>query len=190
MNPCEVETRPVFEQLLFQIHAESCAIQDIREQPGGAQGASGSQVRYFDVTSSSPRGAVHQDVLVTKSASLRERQVLQLLSSQGCAVPPLIISDVTTADRRPVVMPFLEARPPLDLGHPSSPLTYSIADGLAGIHAANMNRPPAWMPRTGDDFLGRLWLKAWREQWEANLRQPEFAAEFGGYTARLEAAMQ
>lgn len=190
LPPDSDETRAAFEQLLFQIHAEPRTILEISEQPGGLQGASGSQVRYFDVTSADPQGAVHQEALVTKSASLLERRVLQLLSSQGCAVPPVVIQDGSRDERAPIYMPFLEARPALDLGHPSSPLTYSIADGLAGIHAANMGRPPAWMRHTADDYLGRLWLHAWREQWEANLLQAEFAAEFGGYTARLEDTMQ
>jgi aminoglycoside phosphotransferase (APT) family kinase protein len=141
------------------------------------------------VANTDPRGMLHQDPLVTKSASLLERRVLSLLSGQGCAVPPVIVPNVTEDERMPVYMPFLEPRPPLDLGHPDSRLTYSIADGLAGIHAANRKQPPAWIPRTSDDFLGRLWLHAWREQWEANLNQPEFAAEFGKYTPRLEAAM-
>lgn len=178
-----------FEQLLRQIYGEPRTIVDIREQSGGLQGASGSQVRYFNVANTDPRGTLHQDVLVTKSASLLERRILSLLSGQGCAVPPIIVPDVTENERMPVYMPFLEPRPKLDLGHPDSPLTYSIADGLAGIHAANLKRPPAWLRQTGEDFLGRLWLHAWREQWEANLNQPEFAAEFGKYTPRLESAM-
>ena len=41
-----------------------------------------------------------------------------------------------------------------------------------------------------EDFRGRLWLYAWREQWERNLADPTFAAEFGRYTARLDLAME
>jgi len=185
-----VEAHPAFEQLLYQIHGERRSVLDIQERPNGAQGESGSQVRYFNVTNTDPQGAVHQDPLVTKATTLLERRILHLLSSQGCAVPPVAIPNVTSDERMLVYMPYLEARPPLDLGHPASPLTRSIADGLAEIHAANRNQPPSWLPHTSEDFLGRLWLHAWREQWQANLAHPEFATEFGAHTARLEAAME
>ena len=151
-----------FEHLLHQIHGAHCVIETIQEQPGGPQGASGSQVRYFNVTSTDPQGVAHQDRLVTKAASLLERRILELLSLQGCAVPPVYIPDVTSEGRAPVYMPYLEARPPLDLGHPFSPLTRSIAEGLAGIHAANRQQPPPWLPQASEDFLERLWLHAWR----------------------------
>jgi aminoglycoside phosphotransferase (APT) family kinase protein len=185
-----IDIHSAFEELLYQIHDEHRLIRDIHEQPHGSQGASGSQVRYFNVTNTDPQGGVHQDHLVTKSASRLERRVLHLLSSQGCAVPPVVIPNMAGDERALVYMPYLEARPPLDLGHPESPLTHSIAEGLAGIHAANRNQPLAWLPHTSEDFLGRLWLHAWREQWHSNLEDPEFATEFGVHTSRLEAAME
>jgi hypothetical protein len=179
-----------FENLLHQIYGTRRVVETIQEQPGGAQGASGSQVCYFNVTSTDPQGTTHHDRLVTKAASLLERRILELLARQGCAVPPVYIPDVTSEGRAPVYMPYLEARPALDMGHPFSPLTRSIAEGLAGIHAANRQKSPSWLPQAGEDYLGRLWLRAWREQWETNLAQPDFAAEFGPYTSRLEAAME
>ena len=87
------------------------------------------------------------------------------------------------------ICPYLDAQPPLDLGHPESPLTHSVADGLAGIHAANLGRRPEWLPRTAENYLDRLWLRAWRERWMTNLADAEFRAEFDAYTARLDAAM-
>ncbi len=177
--------------LLQQIHREPRDILRVQEQPDGPQGASGSAIRYFSVSSTSPGGESHTDTVVTKSASLLERRVLQLLSSQGCAVPPVYIPDVVSDEPLPVLMPYLEPRTGPDmLGSPESPLTRSVADGLAGIHAANLGRPPSWLPHTSEDYLRRLWLYAWREQWEANLAESEFAAEFGDYTARLDAAME
>lgn len=179
-----------FAQLLQRVHGEKRRVLHVEEQPGGEQGASGSQVRYWTVTSSDPRGDTHGETLVTKDATPLERQVVQLLWSQGCAVPPVYIPDPDGEARAPIYMPFLEPRPSLDLGHPDSPLTRSIADGLAGIHVANRLRPPAWLPPVHPDYRDRLWLHAWRTQWEANLAQPEFAAEFGSYTARLDAALE
>ena len=190
MHQVAIENQPAFDELLSQIHGEQRIIVDIQEQSHGPQGASGSQVRYFHVTNTDRRGTIHQDRLVTKSASLLERRVLHLLSRQGCAVPPSVIPDMTSDERALVYMPYLDERPALDLGHPESPLTHSIAEGLAGIHAANRNQPPAWLPHTSEDFLQRLWLHAWREQWHSNLEDPAFATEFGAHTSRLEAAME
>ncbi len=184
-----MESHSAFEQLLYQIYGERRIVVDTQEQCNGQQGFSGSQVSYFTVTTKDTQGKVHQDSLVTKSAALLERQVLHLLSSQGCAVPLVVIPNITHDEPQLIYMPFLSARPPLDLGHPMSPLTYSIADALARIHAINRHQPPAWLPHASDDFPGRLWLHAWRRQWETNLVFPEFAAEFGPYTERLEAAM-
>jgi hypothetical protein len=63
------ENHFAFEEFLYQIHGEQRIIIDIQEQSHGSQGASGSQVRYFNVKNTDPRGTVHQDRLVTKSAS-------------------------------------------------------------------------------------------------------------------------
>jgi hypothetical protein len=100
------------------------------------------------------------------------------------------VPDVVTDARRPLYMPYVAARPPLDMGHPASPLTRAIAAGLAGIHAANRQSAPPWLPHVNEDYRGRLWLHAWRERWEQNLVDPTFAAEFGPYTSRLDAAME
>lgn len=178
-----------FACLLQRIHGESRRVLHADEQPAGAQGASGAQVRYFTVTSCSVDGATYQETLVTKAAMQVERRIVQLLDGQGCAVPPTYIPDGESEGRALIYMPYLESRPPLDLGHPESPLNRSVADGLAGIHAANRLRPPAWLPPAHADYRGRLWLHAWRRQWEENLAQPEFAEEFGAYTTRLDAAM-
>lgn len=176
-------------KLLAKMHGESRDIQDIHEQGDGPQGYSGSRIRYFDVTNRDARGVLHTDRVVSKTAVLFERRVLGLLSSRNCAVPHVVLPDSLAEERLPVFMPFLEARPPFDAGHPESPITLSVAEGLAGIHAANRTVKPEWMARTSDDFRGYLWLNAWRERWEENLRDPEFAAEFGSYTPRLDAAM-
>jgi hypothetical protein len=183
-------TQHFFEQLLLQIHGEPRHIVTMQEREGGPQGASGSPLRYFDVTSVDAGGKQHLECLVTKAATLLERQILRLLADQGCAVPPIFVPDIEGSSRSIVAMPYLDPHPDLDLGSPSSPRTYSIAKGLAGIHAANRGHPPPWLPHASDDYLGRLWLHAWREQWEANLADPVFAAEFASYTAQLEASMK
>jgi aminoglycoside phosphotransferase (APT) family kinase protein len=180
---------PSFEAVLAQIYERPRRVVHVVER-GGAQGASGARLRYFRVVSVDADGRIGADDLVVKPAGLRERRILRLLAKQGRAVPPLGLPDGEVDTPAPVVMPFLEARPPLDLGHPRSPLTHAIADGLAGIHAANRRRRPRWLPRTADDPLGRLWLHAWRELWQAALADPSFAAELGPYTDPLERAME
>jgi aminoglycoside phosphotransferase (APT) family kinase protein len=179
-----------FEQILHQLTRDQRVVVTIHEQPSGLQGASGSQIRYFDVTSTDRRGVLYHDTLVTKEALLLERRILRLLTDQGCAVPPVYLPDVTTDARMPVYMPYLAARPPGEIGYLDSPLTHAIAGGLAGIHAANRQQPPPWLPHASEDYRGRLWLHAWRDQWERNLADPAFAAEFGRYTSQLEAAME
>ena len=176
--------------LLHLIHGERRDLLNLTELPDGEQGASGSRIRYYLATSAGEHGQQHEDRIVVKDATQMERRVVQLLAGQGCAVPPSWIPDADDAERAPVYMPFTDPRPPLDLGHPQSPFTESVAAGLAGIHAANRGRPPVWLPRVDGDVLGRLWLHAGREQWQANLAQPDFAQEFGAYTDRLDLAMQ
>ena len=129
--------REAFEALLGRLGGERRLVTAIAERPAGEQGASGAHVRYFDVVSTDHAGAhVEHAVLVSKEATLLERRVLQLLTSQGCAVPPVYLADVTSNTPLPVYMPYLEARPAADLGHPASPLTLAIADSLAAIHTA------------------------------------------------------
>ena len=177
------------QHVLGEIHAAPQHVISITEQDG-EQGASGSPVRYYAVVSEDAAGQRQQNCIVVKHATLLERRIVQRLHEQGCAVPPVYVPDTITEGYLPIYMPFLEARHPLDAGHPDSPLTRSVADGLAGIHAANRGQPPPWLPHTADDFLRRLWLYAWRERWEANLADPSFASEFAGFTRPLEDAME
>jgi hypothetical protein len=179
-----------FEQLLAEIHEEPRRVVAMTPQEGGNQGASGSLITYYDVTSENRQGQQTYDTLVTKSAGLLERRITQMLADQQCAVPPVVIPDLTAVDRAPIFMPLLNPQPPLHMGHPQSPLTRSIADGLAGIHAANRQKSREWLPQVSNDFARRLWLYAWRERWEENMTDRDFAAEFGSYTKRLEDAMQ
>ena len=190
MGVLQPDSRQHIAQMLCNIYNEPREVVDIIEQSNGQQGCSGSLIGYYSVNSCDRHGKMHNDTIVTKSAVLFERKVLHLLSSYGCAVPPLIIPDVTNDKRDLVYMPYLNDRPPLDSGHHDNPLTHSIAKGLAGIHSANMNKQPIWMEKTSDDFLGRLWLHEWRKQWEINMQDSEFAREFGAYTNRLETAME
>jgi hypothetical protein len=127
---------------------------------------------------------------VTKAATLLERRIVHHLAAQKCAVPPVYIPDVTHEDRALIYMPFLEERSSLSHNQPDHPVTRSAAAGLAGIHARNRKNPPPWLPHASEDFLRRLWLYAWREQWDENMADPEFAAEFGSYAQPLNSAME
>jgi len=174
--------------LLERMHGEPREVTRMRERVGGQQGYSGSRIGYYEVESRDARGMAHSDLVVTKDAVLHERRVLDLLSRKGCAVPPLVVEDLSFDGRSLVYMPFMASRPELDLGHPKSPMTLAVAEGLAGIHAANRLDRPEWMARTDDDFERYLWLRAWRQRWEENMANAEFRAEFGSYESRLEVA--
>ncbi len=186
--PAELWTQ--IEGFLSQLAQERRVVTDVRERSEGPQGYSGSQIRYYDVLSRDPQGRIRHDAVVSKNAVLLERRILALLAEQGCAVPPLYLPDGASDGRAPVYMPHLEPLPPSTGGHPPSAVTLSVADGLAGIHAANRGHKPAWLPPSSDDFLGRLYLRAWRHEWETCLAQPDFYQEFGAYTRRLELALE
>jgi aminoglycoside phosphotransferase (APT) family kinase protein len=181
--------RQGFAAVLARIYERPQRVVHVVER-AGAQGASGARLRYFRVVSVDALGRISADDLVVKPARLLERRILRLLAEQRRAVPPLALPDGEADEPAPVVMPFLEQRPPLDLGHPRSSLTRAIADGLAGIHAANLGRPPAWLRRAADAPLDRLWLRAWRELWQAALADRSFVAELGSYTDALDRAME
>ena len=175
---------PAFAELLSRLHGTPCYVVESARAPAGPQGYSGSEVAYYAVTSAEAGGEMHHDQLVVKQAALLERQLVRRLTEQGCAVPPAVIPDLDSPGRAPLIMPYLEARPPYADGW-GSPLTASIARGLAGIHAANRGRPAPGLPHIADDVEGRLWLRAWRETWQANLADPAFAREFERYTQPL-----
>lgn len=185
-----VELQRGFENLLMAIDSQPQRVTEVELLPEGEQGASGSQVRYYTVTSEDASGNIAKQVMVTKAATLLERRIMHHLTAQQCAVPPVYIPDVSSEGQLPIYMPFLDECPSLADNHPDRPLTRSAADGLAGIHARNRKNPPPWLPHASDDFLRRLWLYAWREEWEKNLKDAEFAAEFGRCTEPLNSAME
>ena len=154
------------------------------QQPDAPQGASGSQINMYRVTSQDAHAPLRQHVIVTKNASLLERQIYGLLHRQRCAVPPSYIPDLVSGDRALIYLPYLD-----ECSWADRTLTPSVAEALASIHAANRQQPPAWLPHVMPAFEDRLWLRAWREQWERNLADAEFAAEFAPFTRRLETAM-
>src|SRR5262245_49125491 len=113
------DLRPGFERLLLEVEGRPRRIAKIEQREQGRQGASGSQVNYYSVFCED--GSQH--TLVTKAATLLERRIVNLLSTQKCAVPPVYIPDVISEGRALIFMPFLEDRPPGDLSHFQSPLT-------------------------------------------------------------------
>ncbi|MBX3084390.1 MAG: phosphotransferase [Anaerolineae bacterium] len=176
-----------FERLLYQMHGTYHRVVSAEQQPDAPQGASGSQINFYRVVSQDAHAPLRYDDLVTKNASLRERRIYDLLRMQGSAVPPIYIPDLVSEDRALIYMPYMEECSWRDDN--ASAARLSAADGLAKIHATNRMQPPSWLPHTAPHFEDRLWLRAWREQWERNLADPEFAAEFAPLTKRLEAAM-
>ncbi|HEY3079294.1 MAG TPA: phosphotransferase [Chloroflexota bacterium] len=174
--------------LLALVHGEPREVERVDEEPPGPQGGSGSRLGYYRVTSRDAGGGRHEERIVTKEAPQIERRVLRLLTEQGCAVPPMVVGDVEAEGRATVFMPYLEQRPSRGGGGPRGPWAQSVAEGLAGVHAANRGPRPAWLPPVADDLEGRLWLRAWRQQWEVAARDPEFPAELRSSLPKIEAA--
>jgi hypothetical protein len=50
----------------------------------------------------------------------------------------------------------------------------------------NLGQRPEWLPLAIENFEDRLWLRAWRNEWQLNLATPKFAAEYGCYTDILD----
>jgi aminoglycoside phosphotransferase (APT) family kinase protein len=176
------------ESLLALVHGKPREVERVDEEPAGPQGASGSRIGYYRVASRDSGGGRHEERVVTKEAPQLERRILRLLAEQGCAVPPMVVGDFEAEGRATVFMPYLEERPAGGGGGFRGPWARSVAEGLAGIHAANRGRRPAWLPPVEEDLEHRLELQHWRGFWEEAARDPEFPAELRGALPKLEAA--
>ena len=175
-------------RLLALVHGAPREVERVDEEPAGPQGASGSRIGYYRVTSRDGGGGRHEERVVTKEAPQLERRVLKLIAEQGCAVPPMVIGDAEAEGRATVFMPYLEERPSGGGGGFRGPWVRSVAEGLAGIHAANRGRRPAWLAAVEEDLERRLELHHWRAFWEEAARDPELPAGLRGALPKLEAA--
>jgi aminoglycoside phosphotransferase (APT) family kinase protein len=151
------------------------------EEAAGPQGASGGKLRYFSAGSQRA---------VAKHATPLERRVIELLQSQGAAVPETRIPDATSPGRSWIYQRFAQDRPAdRHQSDVSSPLTVSIAAGLAHLHAANLGRCPDWLPRVEANPRQELYLDAWSREWAKNMANDEdFAATYGHHTDALHSS--
>ena len=181
-----------FRKLLTRIHgAPQLHIESIQEQPRPHQGASGAVVRLYRVRWRAAAGVQGEERLVSKHASLKERRVVLLLDSQEQAVPPVLCPTPDASGRAPLLMPCVRSRPLNKiLGDPYVPLTQQVAQGLAGIHAANLERCPDWLPRAADDPMGRLYLQATQDEWARCMADARFRSDYGHYDHPLRESLQ
>ena len=181
-----------FRKLLTRIHgAPELHIVSIREEPRPHQGASGATVRLYRVRWRAAAGVQGEERLVSKHASLKERQVVLLLDSQEQAVPPVLCPTPEAPGRAPLLMPNVRSRPLNKiLGDPYVPLTQQVAQGLAGIHAANRQQRPDWLPRSTDDPMGHLYLQATQDQWARCMADARFRNHYGEYDRPLRESLQ
>ncbi|CAF1080168.1 unnamed protein product [Rotaria sordida] len=172
-----------FQNLLEQMYGESVCVQHIEQQSDGEQGASGCEVRYYKVHFT--RGTRHLETkqMISKEASLLERQVLALLCEQKQAVPPTLIPNLLSEKSH-----FYQQYADTQIeGHgPFDPITKAYAHALARIHYMNLGQHPEWLRSATENFEDRLWLRAWRKEWHLNLTIPRFALEYGCYTDSLD----
>lgn len=165
-------------------------IVSIEPEPMGAheRGWSGDIVRRYRVIYDNLEGDAEIVSLLTKTALLKERRVLELLSEQGHANVPYTHSLDLHSDARMLVC--LQ-----DLGGERLPLPddfdRQVAKALAAIHYRNLgtgNQLP-WLPRADrayfEDFLVK---EVWRANWLEALENPDFAREFASYTPLLDEA--
>ena len=181
-----------FRKLLTRIHgAPELHLESIREEPRPHQGASGAVVRLYRVRWRAAAGVQGEERLVCKNASLKERRVVLLLDSQEQAVPPVLCPTPDASGRAPLLMPNVRSRP-LDriLGDPYVPLTQQVAQGLARIHAANLERCPDWLPRAADDPMDRLYLQATQDEWARCMADARFRSDYGEYDRPLRESLQ
>ena len=162
---------------------------DVAEDGPMPQGESGSAVRSFTIGYRTPEGLGGSVRIVTKHATRLERRVLALLAAQGQAIPVTVVPDAEGEGRGLVVQEFADEIVSPSFGAPFDPLTERAAEALAAIHAGNLGAGPPWLPRADRSFLDELYLRATRVEWETNLGDPTFAAEFGGYTDALDRAL-
>lgn len=148
----------------------------IQELPSEAQGASGSEVRYYAACLSDGK----TERFITKSATQLERRILQLLAQKEMAIPSVGFS-ASTSERTIVVMPYV-ACPPKHHG-PFDAHTQAYAMALARLHATMRSENLSWVPEAGVD---NLYLDPWGEAWERNLAIDAFSKEFRECTSRLE----
>ncbi len=74
---------------------------------------------------------------------------------------------------------------------PAAELPQLAAEGLAAIHAKNLGCGAAlpWLPPADPEYFAATVVNEyWREPWQENLENAEFAAAYGQHTAALEQA--
>ena len=183
-----------FRQLLTRIHgAPELRLESIHEQPRPHQGASGAAVRLYRVRWRSAAGVQGEERLVCKHASLKERQVVRLLDAQSHALPPSLspMPASPAPARALLIMQYARRRPlHLTLGDPNVPLTQQVAQGLARIHAANLEGCPDWLPRAADDPMGRLYLQATQDEWARCMADARFRSNYGHYDRPLRESLR
>jgi aminoglycoside phosphotransferase (APT) family kinase protein len=173
--------------LMAKILGEPSSLQSVKQENNGPQGASGAQINYFTAVIQGANGEIINQRFITKDASLRERQVLQLFNMQRQAIPHTVVPDSTSPGRFLVYQEFTDDRTPEDMeakqGHQ---FTVDTAEALASIHEANLGKKPNWLPAVTEDIDKYLYLREWRDEWYRSLDDHEFRQKFGHHTEALE----
>jgi hypothetical protein len=158
------------------------------------RGWSGAEIRRYKV--SLQQG--NPIFLLTKTMSLKERRVLDLLSQEGhMNVPFAFTRDLTTEGLVLTCLQDLGSTrvgipTTVDVTPPTSELNQQVARALAAIHVPHLGQQQqlAWLPRADVTYVTDFLIRdVWRGNWESALStSPAFAAEFAQYTPALEKA--
>src|SRR5919198_3789731 len=147
---------------------------DVRPMRENERGYSGAQMERHVVAFRTPEGEAETITLITKEASLLERRVLDVLTSQGQCVPFSHTPDLTTD--RPMLVCQQDLGTDSSQRPPSTEPDRQATRCLARIHYANLGRSTelAWLPRADRAYFGGYILADYREQLACAMERPAF----------------
>jgi hypothetical protein len=150
---------------------------------------SGARMERYLVALRTPEGEAETITLITKEASLLERRVLDLLTSQSQCVPFSHTLDLTTD--RPMLVCQQDLGTDFSQWPPSAELDRQAARCLARIHYTNLGRATelAWLPRADRAYFEGYILADYRRQVARAMERPAFMAECGDVARQMEEAV-
>jgi hypothetical protein len=188
------EVRSLLQQTVIAFVSPTARVVGAASLPIGA-GLSGAAVRRYQLTLVQAEGTLSQVRLVTKETHLRERRVLtRLVGQRQKAIPFSHTLDLTSDGSARIAMQDVgDTRRPTSLEPITSEQLRREAEGLAGIHMANLGRAELldWLPPIDRIYFAEQVLEGWwRPHWEEAQSEPAFRQEFHDLLGAVEAAAE
>ncbi|HWG84095.1 MAG TPA: hypothetical protein VNT60_01335, partial [Deinococcales bacterium] len=146
------------------------------------QGYSGSRLARYELRLSPPAGGAAVRVVVKEAPDREWRALARLNHQRHPGIPRMRARPAREAGGATVCME--------DAGSPCQALDLAlVAEVLAGVHARNAGRLPAWLPRLDGAFAERFVLDGcWREPWAEALADASFRRRFARVLPLVEAS--